>query len=242
MKKILVLCLLLALTGCASIEGTRDKSLTLNKSQLTKPIASVAILPIKENAVYVGLSSKIENDLYYSLVSQLRGVDVLNGQKLKYLLEKGDMVDAYSLWLSGYDSTSILNKQKLAEIGPELNVDYFLLVRSVSLTREKIRGVDTGMTGMVSDAKNVYRSDLKIYAELIDVYNGVVVWKGVGHSENINSPRKDLDLILIIKHEIEPGVQAVVDELVKVATSGMANELMLFAKTYLVSRAASRVF
>jgi hypothetical protein len=232
MKRFIAFLVLLGLTSCASIEGTRDKSLTLKRNQLTTNITSIAMLPIKENAVQAGLSTKMESSLYFSLLSNLQGVNIIGVEDFRKVVSQSDAIEKFGQWLAGYEATSIINGKLLGEIRETIGTDYFLLVRSISLTREKIRGVDTGYSGMVSDAKNVYRSDLKIYVELIDLVNGQMAWQGVGHAENINSPRKDLDLILVIHHEKEPGITAFLDEMIKTATAGVARELFQFSRTY----------
>jgi hypothetical protein len=121
--------------------------------------------------------------------------------------------------------TSVVDQQPLAAFRKAIGTTYALLVRSLYLSRERIRAGDSGYSGFVSDANNVWRTDLKISAELLDLESGQVVWKGVGHAEDINSPRKPLDYGVVIVNQRNPEVIEYVDRLVDVATDGLARQL-----------------
>jgi hypothetical protein len=211
--------------GCASIEGTRDKSTTIKRSVGAVQIDSIAILPIKENAAIEGLSSKIEYSLSSGLKKSLPTANVVDVGSFSSRLAKSGLIQSYGQWASSYEATSILDTQSLPEIQKAANAHYLLLIRSIYLAREKIHAVDAGYSGTVSNANNVYRTDLKVSAELIDATLGRVVWKGVGHAENINSPRKDIDLGLIIFNQKNPEITEFIGPMVQTASEGVAGQI-----------------
>jgi hypothetical protein len=221
----LVLLTPLILSGCASIEGTRNKSVTLNKLPRDGEIGSLAILPIKENAVMPGLSTNIENGLYKALTLKVQGMKIIDGQNFGSLLAKNDLISEFGQWRAGYESTSILDKRPLPSFSRATDCRYFLLVNSTHLSREKIRAVDTGYSGFARDANNVWRADLKILAELIDTQSGETIWKGIGHAENISSVRRDIDLFFLIQHQKDPGVSSFISDMIRTATEGIASEI-----------------
>jgi|GEM_PF-1148927 hypothetical protein len=216
-------CLLIC--GCGSIEGTRNKSFTAHEPNIKCNIESLAIMPVMENAVMPGLSIQLEKALYENIRSKLPNTRIIDTQTFSSRLAKNDLISDFGKWKSGYEATSILDPRPLLSFSNATDTEYFLLVRSTHLSREKIRAVDTGYSGWVSDAKNVWRTDLKVSAELINAKTGSVVWQGFGCAENVNSPRKDIDLFLVIVQQKNPEVKSFAPEMIQVAADGIASQL-----------------
>jgi hypothetical protein len=225
MKRVSLIIVLIIFSGCGSIEGTRNKSLTISSLAINQNIESLAILPVKENAVMPGLSNQIEKELYSCLCAKLPNARVIDARIFGFRLATNDLISDFGKWKAGYEASSVLDVRPLLSFSRATDARYFLLVRSTHLSREKIRAVDTGYSGWVSDAKNVWRTDLKVSAELIDAESGRVVWEGFGSAENINSPRKDIDLGLVIVHQINPEVKSFAPEMVRVAAEGIATQI-----------------
>lgn len=215
----------LAVSGCASIEGTRDKSTTAVRSVGAAQIDSVAVLPVKDYAAVQGLSSQIEVALPQGLVKAVPTATVVDTSTFSARLAQAGLVQSYGQWVSGYDASSMLDPRPLPPLQRAAGAHYFLLVRSVYLNREKINAAAAGYTGTVSDANNVWRTDLKASAELLDASTGRVVWKGQGYAENISSKKRDIDLGIIIFNKRSPEVADYLGQLVQSVADGIAAQI-----------------
>jgi hypothetical protein len=229
MNKAILMIVIMVISGCASIEGTKNKSFTSNKSFATQNITSLAVLPVKEDAALPGLSTQIENELYKNICAKLPYTKVIDPMTFGSRLATKDLITEFGKWKAGYEASSFIDSRPLAMFSQATDARYFLLVHSTHLSREKIRAVDTGYSGWVSDAKNVWRTDLKVSAELIDAKSGMVVWKGFGYAENVNSPRKDIDLGIVIVHQRNPEVNSFAPEMVQVVAEGIASQIATIA-------------
>jgi len=210
--------------GCASIEGTRNKSLTIQKISVDKQAGPLAILPVKENAAMPGLSSRIEDALFKAMRSNFR-IKIVDAKTFGLRIAEKNLIGDFGQWKAGYEGTALLDPRPLSIFAQAADVQYLLMVQSTYLGREKIRAVETGYSGWVKDARNVWRTDLKILAEVIDSISGKVIWKGVGHAENISSIRRDIDFFFVIVHDRNPEVDHFISEMIQVATGGMATEI-----------------
>jgi hypothetical protein len=222
---LLLLGVIASVGGCASIEGTRDKSDTVARAMPSDQIDSIAILPIKEYAAAEGLSIQIEAALQQGISKNLPSARTVDPTTFSSLLGRAGLMQSYGEWLSTYEATSLVDPQPLVSFSNATTARYFLLVPSLYLNREKTTGAATGYTGTVSDAKNVWRTDLKASVVLIDTHTGTVVWRGTGYAENISSKKKDVDLGLVILNRRSPELRDHLDELVQTLADGIGKQI-----------------
>ncbi|WP_136799688.1 hypothetical protein [Desulfosediminicola ganghwensis] len=226
MRNFVLVLVAFIVTSCASIEGLRDKSYTMVDAH-SGIDGVVAILPVKETAEMPGLSGTIEAALAKSLKTLNPATGIVESGEFKTLIVKNNLVDEYVEWKSAYDTLKAISVPPLREFSKKTGARYFLLIPSVHLSREKIRGVDTGYTGWVSDTNNVWRTNLIVLGELVDSQTGTVIWRGVGKAEYINSPRRDLDLGLVITHQRNPEIHEYLPQMVEVAAKGITQNIFL---------------
>ena len=224
-KKVVVILIATMLFGCAHIEGTRDKSSTLQQSSTLSRIDAIALLPIKEQSGTPGLSRQIEIALQQSLEQALPSTRVVGASAAGSRLAAHELISTYGQWQAGYESTSILDPRPVAAMARATDARYLLLIQSIHLARERIRAADSGYTGVVNDANNTWRTDLKLVATLIDTKSKQVEWKGLGYAEHIHSPKKDQDLFFVIFHDKNPEVSQYVGQMITTATQGLAAQL-----------------
>jgi hypothetical protein len=217
--------LVIAICGCAHIEGTRDKSSTFQRSRVIAQVDSIAILPIQEEAGMPGLSARIETGLSRTLQAQFTNARIIDAPAAGSIFAQRDLVTIYGQWRSGYEFTGILDPKSFDAISQAIGARYLLVVHQPHLSREKARGSDTGYTGLVADANNVWRTDLRFTAELIDTQAKFVAWKGDGHAERIHSPKKDTDLFFVVLHDRNPEMPEYIAEMVVTATRGLALQI-----------------
>jgi hypothetical protein len=221
----LVFVIIPLLFGCAHIEGTRDKSQTFQQSAVLGTIESIAILPVKDDAGMLGLSEKIEAALRQNLQSQFSRAQIIDAQTVASKFVERDLVTSYGQWRSGYEFTGMVDPRPFEPIAQALGTKYVLVAHSPHLSREKIRGSDTGYNGAVADANNVWRTDLEFAAELIDARSNQTAWKGAAHAEHIHSPKKSADLGVVIINHRNPEMPEYIDEMVTTATQGLAQQI-----------------
>jgi hypothetical protein len=176
---------LLILASCASIEGTRDKSHTSYRAGLGASIESLAILPVPNTAASPGLSAQLGDALTGALREHFSQAKVVSPAEFTTMLAATNDVERFGQWKAAYEQTSILAPRPVADFARCVGVRYLLMVRSIYLDREKIRAVDAGYSGWVSDAKNVWRARLRFTVEVLDANVGKVVWSGTGEAENV---------------------------------------------------------
>jgi PDZ domain len=224
--KAAAICILGLLCACTHIEGTRDKSETFQREVIiTGALDSIAILPIQDGAGMPGLSTKIEAALLRTLQAQFAGARIVDASAVGSTFAERDLVTIYGQWRAGYEFTGILDPRSFEAISQAIGVTYLLVVHQPHLSREKIRGSDTGYTGLVADANNVWRTDLQFTAELIDTKAKSVAWKGEGHAEHIHSPTKNTDLGIVIINHHNAEIPEYVDEMVTTATRGLVLQI-----------------
>jgi hypothetical protein len=96
------------------------------------------------------------------------------------------------------------------------------MVTKVNLSREKMKAIDTGYSGWVNDADNVWRTDLRVFAQIIDTESGTATWKGVGHAENVHSPKRiGHSDSWIVWNAKNPEIDQYVGPMIKMAVDGL---------------------
>ena len=216
--------------SCASIEGTRNKSYTYKNNGNHGKIDNLAILPIEETSKFPMLPDMLEQKISDELRLKYPNIKIISSSELNNELHKSNNQEIFSSWYANYKATKYIDFDKLNAVTSTTSTKYIVSIRSLNVDREKIRGVDTGYSGMVSDANNVLRTNFKFIGELIDLKQRKIIWQGIGYAENINSPRRDLDLFLIILNDRNPEVEAFLGELVSVAAKGFVNEMTKASK------------
>ncbi len=236
-RNILFVLSILLLASCGSIEGLRDKSGTIsNQGFETSNIESLAILPIKNNFPIVGLSETLEVELAKTLQAQLPAVKIISANDFKSRIIEQSLISDYSQWRTVYDEMNIISYPHLKKWSQTLETQYYLIVNKAYLSREKMNGVDTGYSGWVADASNVWRTDLRLIAQVIDTASGKVVWEGVGHSENVHSPRRiGSNTGFITWNEKNPEMDQYLKPMIKMAVDGLVANIALVAKNVVKS-------
>lgn len=213
------------LTSCGSIEGTRNKSYTYRKMTSSVKIDKLAMIPIEDTSKYPYLHEMIERNVVESLLSKSPQSKIFTSKEFSHYLYQNGSLEDFSNWYNGYKVTKYMDASKLRLLIDNLDVNYLLFVRSINIDREKIRAADTGYYGMVSDADNVWRINLRFIGELVNLENGKIVWQGVGFSEDINSPTQQ-DYFFVIKNELMPEIEEILPKMVAIAADGFTNEML----------------
>jgi hypothetical protein len=216
---------LLSVSACTSIEGTRDKSQTFFRTNFSTPIERIAILPLANSAASPQLSAQLGHAVTSALQAEFSQARVVSPSDFSAALSQHNAVEIYSQWKVAYEQTSILNPQPLATFAKAAGAQHFLMVRAISLDREKVRAVDTGRSGVVHDAWNVWRARLRFTAEVLDASSGTVVWSGMGEAEDVKSPRRDLDLGLVVLQKGVADLDTYLPEMCQVAATGLVRQL-----------------
>jgi hypothetical protein len=78
----------------------------------------------------------------------------------------------------------------------------------------------------MSNGDNVWQTDLKIIAELIDVQSGRVAWRGVGEATRIQEGSRELDFgVLIVQGDRADSLETLASQMVSIAAEGIANQI-----------------
>jgi len=219
----MIACLLISVSAC--IEGTRDKSQTFYRPHFSTPIDRIAILPLPNSAASPQLSAQLGQALTSALQAEFSQARVVSPSDVSVALVQHNVVELYSQWKVAYEHTSILIPQPLATFAKTIGAQHFFMVRAISLDREKVRAVDTGRSGVVHDAWNVWRARLRFTAEVLDASSGTVVWSGMGEAEDVKSPRRDLHLGLVVLQQRVADLDTYLPEMCRVAATGLVRQL-----------------
>lgn len=223
MKIVIHVVLILLLSSCSNVAGLRDKSYTMNNQGFqSNTIESLTILPIKDDSSILGLSDKLEAGLTKALQVKLPTAKIVSSDAFRSHIAKDDLINEYTQWKSAYNETKMLSIRPLKKWSELVESRHFLMVTKVNLLREKMRASDAGYTGWVNDADNVWRTDLIIYAQIIDSESGTAPWKGVGHAENVHSPKRiGYNDSLIRWNAKNPELNQYIDPMIKVVVDGL---------------------
>lgn len=223
---VLVLFVLFMISSCTSFNETRNKSFAVDQKGLQREtIESLTIFPIKDTSSVSGLSEELESELSRAFHSELPKGRIADANTFRSQIAEKNLINEYSQWRLAFDETKIISLPPLKKWSQVLGTRYFLLVGKVFLAREKVNAHDVKFTGWTNDASNFWRTDLKIYAQIIDSESGTAIWKGVGHAENVFNPkqfgnRHNPDC-LIIWTEKTPEIEEYIKPMIKVAVDGL---------------------
>lgn len=216
--------LLLVGVGCASIEATHDHSKTLEVKKADRGPRSIAIAPVVEMAALEGLPKNLGVALVLALETKGRDTQILGAEKLNASLLANDSVETFARWRSTYKQMGVLDPRPLATLQKAIGARYLLLPLDTYVDREKISPKEAQCPSVcLMNANNLWRTKLKVLAELIDTQNGVVVWRGVGEAQHIQDGGTTLDFGLVVIH---PGkgeeVETLAGRMVTVVAQGIA--------------------
>lgn len=223
---VLVLSLLLS---CTSFNETRNKSYTVDRQGIQRgTIESITILPIKDASSIFGLSEELEGELSKSFRNELPQGRIIAASAFRSQIAERNLITEYSQWRLAFDETKIISLPQLKKWSQMLGTRYFLLVGKVFLAREKVNAHDVKFSGWTNDTSNFWRTDLKIYAQIIDSESGTAIWKGVGHAENVLNPKQFGNRHsdpLIIWTERTPAIEEYIKPMIKVAVDGLIDNI-----------------
>jgi hypothetical protein len=224
-KNIHIVLVLFILTSC-SVAGVRDKSHTIaNNGLQTNMIQSLTILPIKDDSAVLGLSDRLETELLKVIQAKLPAARIVSADDFRSRMSENDLINEYAQWKSALDETKIISLRPLWKWAQLFKSRYFLSVK-VNLSREKITGADTGYSGFVNDASNVWRTDLKLFTQVIDAKSGTAIWKGVGHAEDVYSPKRIGGSDTWIRWNAKtPNMDEYIGPLIKTAVDGLVENI-----------------
>lgn len=213
--------------ACASIEGTRDRSRTLVRLSAPDGRQGIAILKLPEVAAIDGLADRIERDLLDSLAAEMAGTRVVASREVgQALLARKGYLQHFARWRSTYQYTGVLDAKPLPHYGRAVGARYLLLVTGIDVDREKISVAEADCPGICwVNPDRLWRTVLRISAELIDTSVGGVVWRGVGESQYIQNGPTDLDFGIVRVHRAKGEVESIASQLIAAATDGLAQEL-----------------
>ncbi|MBH0176780.1 MAG: hypothetical protein HP491_02685 [Nitrospira sp.] len=219
-----LLILPLSVFGCASIEATHDHSRTIEVKKADRGPRTIAIAPVVEMAAVEGLPKNLGTALVLALEAKSRDAQIQGAEKLNASLLADDSVETFARWRSTYKQTGILDPRPLATLQKAIGARYLLLPLDTYVDREKISPQEAQCPSVCSvNPNNLWRTKLKVLAELIDTQNGVVVWRGVGEAQRIQNGGKTLDFGLVVIH---PGkgeeVETLAGRMIVVVAQGIA--------------------
>lgn len=201
MKTLTYFIALLTLGGCASIEATHDHSRTIEVKKSDRGPYTIAIAPVVEMAAIEGLPKNLGAALVLALETRSRDAKIHGPEKLNASLLANDSVETFARWRSTYKQTGILDPRPLATLQKSIEARYLLLPIDSYVDREKISPKEAQCPGIcLMNANNLWRTKLKVLAELIDTQNGVVVWRGVGEAQHIQDGGITWDFRLVVIH------------------------------------------
>ena len=79
--------------------------------------------------------------------------------------------------------------------------------------------------GCVGDANNIFHNQLIVLAQVIDLKNARVAWKGVGDANIITSRMSKLDFGIVQYNLSQPGLGGHAEQLVAHVANGIADEI-----------------
>jgi hypothetical protein len=222
--------LLVGQVGCASIEATHDHSHTINLKKSDGGAHTITIAPILESAAVEGLAKNLNAALVLAVDKKVRGSQVVGSDNLNASLIAHESIDSFARWRSAYRLTGVLDPRPLESLVKPIGARYLLLPLDTYVNREKISPKEAQCPSIcLMNADNLWRTKLKVLAELIDTKNGSVVWRGVGEAQHIQDGGPTLDFGLVIIH---PGkgeeVETLAGRMITVVAEGIAKELNLF--------------
>lgn len=225
-------------SGCASFEGTLDRSRTLRSTSVSTHIGSIAVAPVprlrssQSKQAAQRMARRLEMKLYHALRRALPEARVVGRDHLEQALaQKRGALERFTTWRTAYARSAKLNPIMVRQYAILAGVDYLLVVRKAELKRRYLPGEEAVERCplrfcMGPRPHHIWRTDFEVVADLIDVRRGRLVWRGVGAA--LNDYAGDLEVNLLRK-EAAPNppaeLKAVDDDLLVIASDGVARQI-----------------
>jgi hypothetical protein len=224
----------LALVSCRSLGATYDESRSLVPSDGFQA-GSVAVIGPPAKAQFPGLAETLGEAIRGSLGQRTPSREFVSASDLYARLQRHKgYYQHFGAWLSRYTQTGFLETEHLAHYAQASGVRYLLILRDAAIKREKmdvrtaadeVRRVRGCRLGCVGNANNIFRNQLIVLAEVIDLKTARIAWKGVGDANIITSRMSKLDFGLVQYNLRQPGLGAHADQLVAYVANGIADEI-----------------
>lgn len=226
----------LSQASCRSLAATYDESRSLVRSTGLQ-VGAVAIVGPPEEAQFPGLAQRLSGAIQAALAERNPNSEFIDATQLYGRLQQhSGYYEHFGGWLSRYSqSGGFLETKYLRNYAKAGQVRYLLVLRDAEIRREKIdvrtavdevRRVRGCRMGCVGDASNIIRNQLLILAELIDLYEGRVAWKGIGESNAITSRVAKLRFDFVDYNLKQPDLGDEADRLVSHVANGIVDEVM----------------
>lgn len=215
--------LLLLLQGCASGQRLVDKSYVI-KDTGTRISGALAVLPAKDVPAMPGLADMVETELTQCMSRKFTGVKVVGTDAFKARMLESNYESEFGQWKSTYDTSKIISVKPLKRFSGAAGARYFVLIPSIHLAREPINIHETGFSGFYHDGQAFWRTDLKILAEVLDTETESIIWRGVGHAQNIHSPTR-YNAVLVIWDERNPEIREYIEPMIRTAVDSIVTNM-----------------
>ena len=238
-RVLLTLWLAWGLAGCASFDGTLDHSRTLGDERhrvRIGDIRSVAVAPLLKRGSVEPMARRLEMRLHRSLRRALPEARVVAPNLLeKTLAEKPGALERFTRWHSAYARSAKFNPSMVRQYRILAGVDYLLLVRKARFDRKRLPGADAVercpfVFCMGPRPHHIWRTDLEVVVDLIDLRRGKIVWRGVGSAQNDYASDRE---IAFLKEDLEQKppaeLESVDDDLMLVASDGVARQIARYS-------------
>ena len=226
----------LTLSSCRSIGAAYDESRTTAKVASGLEDGAIAVLGPPEEAQFPGLAEVFAGAVREALAERDTRRSLLDANEFYARLQRRKgYYENFGGWLARFNQTSgFLETRNLPLYGRATGVRYLLVFRDADVKREKmdvraaisevsrVRGCRMGCVG---NAKNIFRHQLVVLGELIDLKQAKTAWKGVGESNIITSRMSKLDFGLVQYNLQQPDLGSHADQLVALVANGIADEL-----------------
>lgn len=233
--QLVLIALVTAVMGCATVNNTVDRSKTV-KNSLSKAgqITGIAITKTPQNAVADGLASDIDLALPSALATAFPNARIVDAEDFgQSLLRTKGYLAHFSAWRAAYEQTGVMDPRPVPHYAKAAGgVSHLLLIRSTSLDREKVtmgealRAAPCRRATCWGNANNIWQTDLKVIAELIEARTGTVVWRGVGIATRIQEGSREWDFGLVrIDSTKGHSLETLAQKMVHIAADGIANQI-----------------
>lgn len=218
--------------SCRGVGGTYDHSRSLAHSGGLAEAGAVAVVGPPESAELPGLSETLRSAVREALGSSFPDRKILDqGEFYSRLSRHRGYFEGFGTWLARYSQTGFAETRHQPAFGKATGTRYLVLIRDARVRREKMAVRDAleeagcGFGCVIADAKNIWGNRLLVTAEVHDLAQGEIVWKGVGEANAITSRTSEVDFGLVKYNLRQPGAGAYSDQLVSKVANGIAREI-----------------
>jgi hypothetical protein len=219
-------------SGCASFDGTLDKTQTLRTRGGPVKITSLAVAPVPRLRSSKGLSKRLGMKLHHAVRRALPEAKVMGPALFaRALAEKRGALKRFTGWHTVYTRTARLRPISVRQYRVLTGVDYLILVHPPRLERQRLSGDEAVprcpfRLCLGPRPHHIWRTDLAVRVELIDLRKGTALWRGVGAAQGDLAGDMELHLMKESGKPQPPAELAdLEEELLEIATQGVAREI-----------------